>query len=141
MRPLDEQERKIIQALIKNPRETDNSVAKLTGVPVMSVNRKRRRLEQEEIINYYVAMNDVTRASSKQLYIIKLRAGITEKSYIEQVEKDSRQALFALLRPESIAPLEQMHNHPQLPLRKEQRSSIFPLQYLFAANQSLHPAH
>ena len=97
-RQLDEQERTIVRALIRNPRASDNAVAKLTGVPVMSVNRKRKRLEEQGLIRYYTELatdnEGLAIFDAMQLYIIKLRAGITKKDYLESFETDSRFRVF-----------------------------------------------
>jgi len=92
MKSLDEQERKIVKALIKNPRLSDNQVSKLTKVPVMSVNRKRKALENDNILNYFCYL-DTSRYGlgilpARQLYIIKLKIGITKKSFIDILKKD-----------------------------------------------------
>ena len=62
----DEQEQLIIKALIKDPRMSDNNIGKLTKVPIRTVSRKRKKLEQESKINYYVSVNPESIAS--QLY-------------------------------------------------------------------------
>ena len=49
---LDEQEQLIIKALIKDPRMSDNNIGKLTKVPIRTVSRKRKKLEQENKIEY-----------------------------------------------------------------------------------------
>ena len=53
----DEQEKLIIKALIKDPRMSDNNIGKLTKVPIRTVSRKRKKLEQENKICYYVSTN------------------------------------------------------------------------------------
>ena len=92
MKNLDEQERKIIRALIRNPRLSDNQVSKLTRVPVMSVNRKRKALEEKELLNYFCYL-DTSRYGlnllpARQLYIVKLKIGITKKEFIDAIKKD-----------------------------------------------------
>ena len=56
-RPLDEQEERIAKALIKNPRLSDNQIGKLTGVPVRTVSRKREKLEESGVLNYFAQVN------------------------------------------------------------------------------------
>lgn len=41
-RTIDEQEKLIIKALIRNPRSSDNQISKTTKVPVRTVYRKRK---------------------------------------------------------------------------------------------------
>ena len=57
MKYLDDQERRIIRALIRNPRSSDNRISTLTSVPVRTVSRKRTRLEQEGILSYYASVD------------------------------------------------------------------------------------
>ena len=91
-RSLDEQEIKIIRELIRNPRMSDNRIAKKTGVPVMTVNRKRKKLESERLLRYYVSIDkgefglDIFKA--KKAYIIMFKMGITRKKYMEKLEED-----------------------------------------------------
>jgi DNA-binding Lrp family transcriptional regulator len=91
---LDEQERKIVRELIRDPRSSDNEVSRRSGVPVMTVNRKRKRLEEEGLLRYYVSIDKgefgLRIFSAKRAYIIKLRIGITRKSYIEVLEEDAK---------------------------------------------------
>lgn len=98
VRQLDIQERTIIRALIRNPRASDNAIAKQTGVPVMSVNRKRKRLEEQELIRYYTELATDSEGigifDAMQLYVIKLRAGITKKDYMDKIESDAKFRVF-----------------------------------------------
>ena len=93
MRTLDEQERKIIAELIKNPRLSDNKVAKLSKVPVMTVNRKRKILEKEGLLNYFCYLDTsrygLNTLPARQLYLIRLKIGITKKEFIEKINSDS----------------------------------------------------
>lgn len=79
MRQLDEQEMKIIKELIKDPRLSDNQIGKITKVPIRTVSRKRKKLEEEELINYYVDVNHekLSLFKIRQLYIIKFKEGLT----------------------------------------------------------------
>jgi len=97
MRTLDDQERTILRALIKNPRASDNAIAKSTGVPVMSVNRKRKKLEEEGLVTYHTRLN--TRKlgifESQQMYILKLKAGLTKADYLAKFEEDTQVRNFS----------------------------------------------
>ena len=94
VRELDESERKIVRELIKNPRISDNQIAKNTRVPVMTVNRKRKKLEKEGLLRYFASFDTgefgTGMFKAKQIYIIKFKIGITRKDYIEKLEKDKR---------------------------------------------------
>src|SRR3989344_2796035 len=93
MRQLDEQEKSIVKALIRDPRLSDNQISKVTKVPVMSVNRKRKKLEEEGILFYYCAVEtgkyglDVSPA--RQLYLITLKIGITKAEFLEKLKQDT----------------------------------------------------
>jgi DNA-binding Lrp family transcriptional regulator len=98
MRELDKQEREIIRQLIRNPRASDNKIGQITGVPVMTVNRKRKKLEQEKLLRYYVSIDKgefgLRIFDAKQLYVIKFSIGITRQTYMKQMETDSRWRMF-----------------------------------------------
>jgi len=94
MKTLDVQERLVVRELIKNPRMSDNQISKETGVPVMTVNRKRKLLERESLLRYFTSLDtgvDGTgRYKAKQAYILKLNFGITRNQFIDKVEKDRK---------------------------------------------------
>jgi len=92
MRHLDEQERAIVAELIKNPRLSDNQVAKLSRVPVMTVNRKRKILEKEGLLNYFCYLDTsrygLNTLPARQLYFIRLKIGLTKREFVEKVIND-----------------------------------------------------
>src|SRR3989338_1389652 len=85
---LDEQEKLIIKALIKDPRMSDNNIGKLTKVPIRTVSRKRKKLEQENKISYYVSAYQNDKA--RHLYIIKFKMGITKNKLMEEIKKEPK---------------------------------------------------
>ena len=91
---LDEKEVAIVRELIRNPRASDNRIARKLEMPVMTVNRKRKKLEEKNIIRYYVSIDKrksgIGLFEAKKLFIIKFRIGISRKSYLEKLEKDPR---------------------------------------------------
>ena len=91
MRKFDKQEELILKELIKNPRISDNQTAKNTKIPVTTVNRKRKHLEEQGFIHYYVDVSDESpergQFHARQLYIIKFKEGITRQKYIEEIKK------------------------------------------------------
>lgn len=97
-RTLDEAEVKIIRELIRNSRASDNSIAKRTGIPVMTVNRKRKNLEAERLIRYYTSIDKgefgLHIFGAKMLYTITFKMGITRKNYLDAMETDSRWRMF-----------------------------------------------
>ncbi|MBN2043166.1 MAG: Lrp/AsnC family transcriptional regulator [Candidatus Aenigmarchaeota archaeon] len=98
MRKLDEKEEKIVRGLIRNPRASDNNISKRTGIPVMTVNRKRKHMEEEGLIRYYMSTSKgdsgLQLFGAKRLYIIKLKIGITREKYFEALEKDPNWRMF-----------------------------------------------
>lgn len=89
---LDEQERKILVELIKNPRISDNQIGKRTKVPIRTVSRKRKAMEKQEIISYYTNVNmrsDGTgRFGARQLHIIKFKLGVTREQIIKEIKEE-----------------------------------------------------
>ena len=52
----DIQSKLIIRALIRNPRVSDNQIGLMTGVPIRTVNRKRKNMEKQgpnQVSNQY----------------------------------------------------------------------------------------
>ncbi|HTS18081.1 MAG TPA: winged helix-turn-helix transcriptional regulator [Verrucomicrobiae bacterium] len=92
MRTFDEQERAILKALIRNPRQSDNHISTITGVPTPSVRRKRKRLEDEGLLNYFAAIDMQETGTgtfgARHLYIIKFRIGITVKQIVDEIKSE-----------------------------------------------------
>jgi DNA-binding Lrp family transcriptional regulator len=91
---IDEKEEKIIRNLVKDPRASDNQISKNTRIPVMTVNRKRKKLEERGLIRYFTTVNtDEDGAGgflAKEMYIIKFRIGLTQKKFLSEIEKSNR---------------------------------------------------
>ena len=97
----DEQEQLIIKALIKDPRMSDNNIGKLTKVPIRTVSRKRKKLEQEDKINYYVAVSHKDKI--RHLYMVKFRMGITKSKLMDEIRKEPKiKSLFTEMIHQSI---------------------------------------
>ncbi len=94
MGKLDPQEERTLKALIRNPRLSDNSVARLTGVPVMTVNRKRKKMEEEGILRYYAVVNmgpeGTGRFGARHLYLIKFKLGLSQDELLGKVMEEPR---------------------------------------------------
>jgi DNA-binding Lrp family transcriptional regulator len=111
-RQLDEQEKRIIKALIRDPRLSDNQIGKLTGVPTPTVRRKRKRLEAEGLLNYFTSLDMQETGTStfgaRHLYIIKFRIGITLKQIIDEIknEPNVRSIFTDLIYESHIAEIE-----------------------------------
>jgi len=86
----DSQESAIVKALIKNPRVSDNRLGEEMDIPVRTVNRKRKRLEQMGIISYMTHINMLPSGTGhfqvQHLFIIQFRLGIT----FSQIEREIR---------------------------------------------------
>ncbi|MFH1064427.1 MAG: winged helix-turn-helix domain-containing protein [Candidatus Woesearchaeota archaeon] len=95
---LDAQEVKIVRELIRNSRVSDNQISKNTKIPVMTVNRKRKRLEESGLIHYntYLRVGDdgLGLYHARQLYILKFRSGITTAEFIEYFKSNPKRRAF-----------------------------------------------
>lgn len=91
-RLLDEQERAIVRALIRDPRDSDNAIGLKTGVNVRSVGRKRQRLEEEGILSYYTHLDLSERGTGqfpiRHLYTITFRNGITHAGLVADIQRE-----------------------------------------------------
>ncbi|HIC84638.1 MAG TPA: winged helix-turn-helix domain-containing protein [Nitrososphaerales archaeon] len=89
---MDIMEKKIVKMLIKNPRITDMKISELTGISYKTVNRKRQKLENSGLINYYTELNTGTKGTktltSRHLYLIKFQLGITQEKIIKEIKEE-----------------------------------------------------
>jgi DNA-binding Lrp family transcriptional regulator len=112
MHTFDDQERAILKALIRDPRQSDNYISKITGVPTPTVRRKRKRFEEEGLINYFAAIDmQETGAGTfgaRHLYIIKFRIGVTVKQIVDEIksEPNVRSVFTDLIYESHIAELD-----------------------------------
>lgn len=112
----DEQEALIIKALIKDPRMSDNNIGKLTKVPIRTVSRKRKKLEQENKIEYYVAASHKDKI--RHLYMVKFRMGITRSKLIEEIKREPKiKSIFTEMIHQSI--FAEMDGHVAILMRVE----------------------
>jgi DNA-binding Lrp family transcriptional regulator len=91
-RPLDEQEKMIVKALVRDPRLSDLGISKQTGVPTPTVRRKRMKLEVEGLLSFFTALDmqetGTGTFSARHLYIIKFRIGITVKQIVDEIRNE-----------------------------------------------------
>jgi len=91
LRELDEAEKRILKEIIRNPRISDNKISLRTGIPIKTVNRKRKILEQEGILYYFASINNLESGTgafeASHLYIVILKNGITKKAVNDFFEK------------------------------------------------------
>ncbi|MBN2566474.1 winged helix-turn-helix domain-containing protein [Candidatus Woesearchaeota archaeon] len=94
-RAFDKQEATILKELIRNPRISDNQLGRKTGIPVKTVNRKRKRIEQEGLINYYAHIDHGPSGTGKfmssYLYLASLKHGLTRKQVHEALLAKTQQ--------------------------------------------------
>ena len=92
MYQIDQQERKIIRELIRNPRISDNQIGKNTKVPIRTVSRKRNKLEKIGLLNYLTFFNNsktgTSSFGSRHLYVVKFRLGITREQIIKEIKEE-----------------------------------------------------
>jgi len=92
MYTLDGQESAIIKALVKNPRASDNRIGAETGIPVRTVNRKRKKLEESGILSYMTRINMLPSGTGhfqvQHLFIIQFRLGITYSQIVREIQDE-----------------------------------------------------
>jgi DNA-binding Lrp family transcriptional regulator len=92
MHQLDSQELKIAKALIRNPRLSDNRLGEENDIPVRTVSRKRARLEEGGLLQYFAHVDMSERGTGhfqcRHLYIIKFRIGVTVKQIQNEVRNE-----------------------------------------------------
>lgn len=90
---LDKYEKEIVKELILNPRISDNQISKNTKIPLKTVNRKRKILEEREVLSYHtylnVGMGGLNLFRFRQLYAIKLKEGITVNGFFSKIKKSN----------------------------------------------------
>jgi DNA-binding Lrp family transcriptional regulator len=91
-RLLDDHDRAIIRALIRDPRASDNAIGTDTGINVRTVSRKRQRLEEDGVISYFTHVDLSERGTgqfpTRHLYIIQFRNGITHAGLLADIKKE-----------------------------------------------------
>ncbi len=78
---IEEKDKLIIRELIKKPRISDSVISKNTGIPIKTVNRRRKYLEESNTLNYMTFVNNfpsgTARFNSMALYTIQFDYGAT----------------------------------------------------------------
>ena len=79
--PLEAHKARVAQALIKDPRISDNRLGDAYAIPVRTVNRKRHRLEEEGLLRYYAELDTSVSGTGyfpcRHLYTLKFRLDVT----------------------------------------------------------------
>ncbi len=93
-RPLDDQEKLIIRALTRDPRDSDNAIGLTTGVNVRTVSRKRQRLEEDGILAYFTHVDLSATGTGqfpvRQQYIIKFKLGVTLQRLLDDIRREPK---------------------------------------------------
>lgn len=73
----------ILRELTKNSRATDSSISKTTGIPVKTVNRIRKKLEENNLVSYATFINNyetgTKRFNAQCMYTLHFNFGITKE--------------------------------------------------------------
>ena len=80
---ITEKEKLILKELIKNPRVSDNQISKTTGIPVKTVNRRRKYLEDNNLVVYSSSINNYEKGTGRFgatcMYSLFFKFGITKE--------------------------------------------------------------
>lgn len=57
---LQEKDKLILSELVRNPRATDKAISQKTNIPIKTVNRRRKSLEEKNVITYMASVNNFT---------------------------------------------------------------------------------
>ena len=89
---IDDKDRAILKRLIRDPTISDNQIAKLTGMPVKTVNRRRKALEENGIVSYHLNVNmgrgGTGRFLARHLYIIEFKLGFPQSRLIKEIKEE-----------------------------------------------------
>ncbi|MFW6230637.1 MAG: winged helix-turn-helix transcriptional regulator [Nanoarchaeota archaeon] len=138
----------ILRELTKNTRATDSRIAKATGIPVKTVNRKRKKLEDAGLVTYGTFINNyetgTKRFNAQCMYTLHFNFGITkeqiksiilEKSFIMHPavikhvlfdfvgEKEGRAVYSAILVSRASADMVEILNAEIVPLLTQKLGS------------------
>lgn len=89
---IDDKDRAILRRLIRDPTISDNQIAKLASMPVKTVNRRRKALEDNEIVSYHLNVNmgkgGTGRFRARHLYIIVFKLGFPQSRLITEIKEE-----------------------------------------------------
>jgi DNA-binding Lrp family transcriptional regulator len=92
MRHIDEQERAVMKALVRDPRMSDHAIFESTGVPAKTVSRRRKKLEQDHVLSYHTMVDmgegGTGQFNTRHLYIIKFKIGVTRKQILDEIKRE-----------------------------------------------------
>ncbi len=80
---ISDKEQLILRELIKNPRVSDNQISKTTGIAVKTVNRRRKHLEDRNMVVYSAQVNNYEKGTKRFgatcMYSLFFRYGTTKE--------------------------------------------------------------
>lgn len=89
---LDDKDKVIIKRLTRDPTISDNQIAKTTGIPVKTVNRRRKALEEHGIISYHLNINmgrnGTGRFMARHLYLIEFKLGFPQSRLVNEIREE-----------------------------------------------------
>jgi len=89
---LDDKDKMILRKLTRDPTISDNQISKLTRIPVKTVNRRRKRLEEKGIISYHININmgksGTGRFLARHLYIIQFKLGFPQSRLVNEIREE-----------------------------------------------------
>ena len=93
-RELDEHDKIILRALVRDPRNSDNAIGIATGVNVRTVARKRQKLEEDGVLSYFtnVELNATGTGQNliRQHYTIKFKLGVTLARILQDIRNEPK---------------------------------------------------
>jgi DNA-binding Lrp family transcriptional regulator len=89
---LDDKDKAIIRALVKDPTLSDNRISRITGIPVKTVNRRRKELEADGLISYHLNVNmgsgGTGRFSARHLYLVRFKLGFPQARLVKEIMEE-----------------------------------------------------
>ncbi len=93
-RELDEHDKIILRALVRDPRNSDNAIGIATGVNVRTVARKRQKLEEDGVLSYFTNVelnaNGTGQNLIRQHYTIKFKLGVTLARILQDIRNEPK---------------------------------------------------
>ncbi len=93
-REIDEHEKIILRALVRDPRNSDNAIGLATGVNVRTVARKRQKLEEDGILSFYTNVDLGPQGTGQNLirqhYTIKFKIGVTLDRLLRDIRNEPK---------------------------------------------------
>lgn len=99
MSKLNVRDSSIVRQLIKNPRSSDNEISRITSIPLRTVNRRRKALEEQNLISYFTYLHSfrdgLSHFNARSLVILKFKLGIARKAVITSINSVNESTAFS----------------------------------------------